>query len=84
MGSDQGYDDEKPVHRILLPTYDIARVPITNAQYQPFVEATGYDSPSHWQDGRIPKGLESHPVVRVSWRDAIAYCQWLMFLTIGK
>ena len=69
--------------RVELPDYAIARVPITNAQYQLFVEATGHEVPGHWEDNRPPKGLESHPVVYVSWRDAIAYCRWLSEVT-GK
>ena len=83
MGSEQVEDDEKPVHRVYLPTYAIARVPITNAQYRLFVEATDHQPPKHWPDGRIPKDLESHPVVEVTWHDAIAYCQWLSQVT-GK
>jgi formylglycine-generating enzyme required for sulfatase activity len=77
MGSEQGQDREKPVHKVDLARYWIARVPITNAQYHLFVEATGHRAPSHWDDGRVPRGLESHPVVNVSWRDAMAYCAWL-------
>lgn len=63
--------------------FQISRVPITNAQYAMFVKATKYQAPDHWQDGRIPKGLESHPVVNVAWYDAIAYCEWLSKMT-GK
>jgi formylglycine-generating enzyme required for sulfatase activity len=69
--------------QVKLPDYAIARVPITNAQYQLFVAATKQSTPKHWADGRIPKGLESHPVVNVSWHDAIAFCQWLSQVT-GK
>jgi formylglycine-generating enzyme required for sulfatase activity len=77
MGSDEGFDDEKPVHRVHLGRFLIARVPITNAQYRLFVEAAGHPAPGHWEDGRVPRGLESHPVVYVSWHDAMAYCRWL-------
>jgi formylglycine-generating enzyme required for sulfatase activity len=76
-----GSDDE--LHKVKLPAYAIARVPVTNAQYQLFVAAAGHPAPKHWPDGRIPKGLESHPVVNVSWRDAVAYCAWLRRAT-GK
>jgi formylglycine-generating enzyme required for sulfatase activity len=77
MGSEQGSDNEKPLHKIDLAHFWIARVPITNAQYHFFVEATDHPAPEHWDDGRVPRGLEAHPVVNISWHDAIAYCAWL-------
>lgn len=36
------WDDEKPQHRVHLPEYRIARVPVTVAQFGAFVAATGY------------------------------------------
>jgi formylglycine-generating enzyme required for sulfatase activity len=69
--------------QLTLPDYAIARVPITNAQYQLFMAATEQPAPKHWLEDRIPKGLESHPAVYVSWYDAVAYCQWLSQVT-GK
>jgi toxoflavin biosynthesis protein ToxD len=41
------------------------------------------DTTRHWQDGKIPRGYESHPVVYVSWHDARKYCEWLSGVT-GK
>ena len=84
MGSEKGpYDDEKPLHRIYLEQFQIARVPITNAQYLIFVEATDHERPEHWEDGKPPRGIASHPVVNVTWHDAMAYCAWLSQVT-GK
>jgi formylglycine-generating enzyme required for sulfatase activity/energy-coupling factor transporter ATP-binding protein EcfA2 len=82
MGSEQ-YGDEQPLHRVYLERFWIARVPITNAQYQLFVKATGHQPPGHWEEGRPPRELESHPVVNVTWFDALAYCRWLSEVT-GK
>jgi formylglycine-generating enzyme required for sulfatase activity len=81
MGSDKqkdplADDDETLQHRVYLPEYCIARVPVTNAQYLAFVKATGHKSPYHWQDGRVPDGKENHPVVNVSWRDTQGFCKW--------
>ena len=76
MGSDK-YDDEKPVHKLHLPEYQIARVPVTNAQYVIYIRDSGAKPPEHWRGGQVPQGKENHPVVYVSWFDAIAYCQWL-------
>lgn len=82
-GDRELYALQNPQHRASLPFYAIARVPITNAQYRLFVEATGRKAPEHWEDNYPPKGLESHPVVSVSWYDALAYCGWLSEVT-GK
>jgi len=83
MGSERGPEREKPVHRVHLERFQIARVPVTNAQYYLFIEATRHKPPSHWEDGKAPRGLESHPVTYVSWHDAMAYCRWLSETT-GK
>ena len=69
-----GEGDEQ--HVVNLPAYRIARCPVTNAQYKHFVDSTGCELPEHWEDGRIPKGKEQHPVVFVSWRDAMAFSEW--------
>jgi formylglycine-generating enzyme required for sulfatase activity len=56
-------DDEKPLHRVHLERFWIARTPVSNAQYQLFVEASGQEPPRHWENGRPPKGKESQPAV---------------------
>jgi len=88
MGSDpnkdqDAQDNEQPQHTLYLPDYYMAKTPVTNAQYAAFVEATGHRQPERWKQGKIPKGKEDHPVLWVSWRDSVAYCQWLAETT-GK
>jgi formylglycine-generating enzyme required for sulfatase activity len=51
--------------------------PVTNAQYAAFVQDTDHRKPEHWEDGKVPSSKEDHPVVYVSWRDAVAFCTWL-------
>ncbi len=77
MGSEEGYDNERPVHEVELSPFNISRYPVTNAQYKRFVDATGHRSPNHWEMGKIPEGKERHPVVFVSWQDATDFCTWL-------
>jgi formylglycine-generating enzyme required for sulfatase activity len=78
MGVDvEGKDGREYVRRVSLPEYKIARVLVTNAQYALYVHSTKAVPPEHWRGGDVPSGLENHPVVYVSWRDALAYCNWL-------
>ncbi len=88
MGSDPKKDEyarenEQPQHALSLPDYYMAKTPVTNTQYVAFVQASGYKPPEHWQNKQPPHGQENHPVVNVSWDDAVAYCRWLA-KTTGK
>jgi formylglycine-generating enzyme required for sulfatase activity len=78
MGSNKrrdqmAFDDEEPQHQITLPRYYMARYPVTVAQFRAFVEASGHEP----EDEDSLRGLPSHPVVNVTWYDALAYCDWL-------
>jgi formylglycine-generating enzyme required for sulfatase activity len=76
MGSDVTIDqgsqgDEWPSHRVSLPAYLIARYPVTVAQFAAFLADTKYDV-------HDPRNVcPNHPVVYVSWNNALAYCRWL-------
>ena len=77
MGSDpekddQAYSDEQPQHELTLPSYFMARYPVTVAQFRAFVEDQSYDF-ERWRWNTCA----NHPVVEVSWHEALAYCQWL-------
>lgn len=56
---------------------EIAKYPATNADYAQFVKATGHSAPRYWNGGEFPKGKDRHPVLWVSYDDALAYCEWL-------
>jgi formylglycine-generating enzyme required for sulfatase activity len=93
MGSDRrvdpkARDDEIPQHRVYLSEYYIGRFPVTVSQFESFVRATGYRTTAElgrdeftWRTPRrrgsniIDKA--NHPVTRVTWDDAVAFCAWL-------
>jgi formylglycine-generating enzyme required for sulfatase activity len=82
MGQDDGDREDRPAHEVDLPAYEIDKFEVTNADFAAFVEATGYESDGekldkkYWLDS-FKEGKENHPVVRVTWNDAVAYCEWV-------
>ena len=68
------FSNELPVQAVQVETgYAIAKHEITFSEYERFVEAAGYE----WTEGSNGVQRGSHPVVNVSWADAVAYTEWL-------
>ncbi len=69
MGSDrssdpQAHEDEMPAHSLRVTDYYIMRHPVTNAEYQQFIQATGHRAPLFWTNS-YPADKADHPVVGV-------------------
>lgn len=80
MGSDrsrdsQAHDDETPAHTLRVTDYFIMRNPVTNALYLQFTQETGHRTPLFWLKG-YPADKADHPVVGISFYDALAFCAW--------
>jgi formylglycine-generating enzyme required for sulfatase activity len=68
-----------------LPTFYLARYPVTNAQYQAFIDVGGYQNERWWRG--LAERIETpdastwpepnRPRTDVSWYEAMAYCRWL-------
>lgn len=59
-----------------LSDYYIDVYPVTNQDYLNFVKNTGYDCPSHWENGVFDDKIRDHPVVNVTYIDAENYARW--------
>ena len=74
MGSDNGKNDEKPVHTVYVDAFYMDVYPVTLGQYKTFLRATGHRDlpPMRKSYTRI----DLHPIMGVNWRDAMAYARW--------
>ncbi|MCE2401316.1 formylglycine-generating enzyme family protein [Candidatus Poribacteria bacterium] len=77
MGSKNGDRDEKPIHTVHLDAFYIDEHEITVGEYKKFIKATGHRALSDSVFRCSP--TDQHPVVSVSWHDAMAYAQ-----SVGK
>jgi formylglycine-generating enzyme required for sulfatase activity/predicted Ser/Thr protein kinase len=74
MGSNDD-DDEKPPHEVFLDGYWLGKTEVTVGQYKAFISDTGHESLSASVSKYSPS--DNHPVVYVSWDNAVAYFKWL-------
>jgi formylglycine-generating enzyme len=82
MGFEEGQDNERPVHRVWIDSFNIAVHQVTNSQYACYLAGTGVPPPPTWSDPDFDDPQQ--PVVSISWFDAVNYCEWLTSLASGK
>lgn len=99
MGNEE-FDSAKPVHEVSLSDFHIGKYPVTVRQYLAFVKETDSHHPEWMDEGsvyNIKTGNENHykklgkalmhpdhPIVGVSWKDAVAFCEWMNNQCEGK
>jgi formylglycine-generating enzyme required for sulfatase activity len=89
MGCDEGPEKHQPQHWVTVPAFYFDRFPVTNREYKLYVDATDHPVPHFnvsWCDTQgynwdpetrtFPDGRADHPVVLVTWQDALAYTTW--------
>jgi formylglycine-generating enzyme required for sulfatase activity len=78
MGSQNGV--ERPPHAVFVDTFEMDQLEVTNEDFEKFVAETGYVTDAEkagdtsWR--YWAKDKPQHPVVKVSWNDAKAFCEW--------
>jgi formylglycine-generating enzyme required for sulfatase activity len=82
MGADPQHDtdaadNEFPQHRVYVSEFYLGKYPVTNAQFDAFVTAAPAKLSARLAGWRLPTGQETHPVVNITWDEAVAFCQWL-------
>jgi formylglycine-generating enzyme required for sulfatase activity len=103
--------DRYEAHQVTVATFELARYPLTNAQWKLFIEDDGYtpdkewwddagrawllrdddaaeglepwqkrdykQHPELWHDDRFGIARPNHPVLGITWYEAVAFCRWL-------
>jgi len=75
MGSEDGQQDTRPLHRVHLSSYWLDRYEVTNARYRQCVEGGGCTPPKDrhaFEDSQHAQ----RPVTNITWSQARAFCQW--------
>ncbi len=79
MGSDHGI--ERPPHEVYVDAFEIDIFEVTNEAFERFVTETDYQTegekagePTTWRT--YAQDNPQYPVVKVTWNDAVAYCEW--------
>ncbi|MFZ5879760.1 MAG: SUMF1/EgtB/PvdO family nonheme iron enzyme [Chloroflexota bacterium] len=91
MGSEDGMDDEKPVHQVYLDAFYMDKYEVTNALYKACVDAgactmpwwpSAADKKRFWDgwlwldDYDSDPQFDDYPVIFVDWYQAQSYCEW--------
>jgi formylglycine-generating enzyme required for sulfatase activity len=69
------FENEGPVHTVTLDAFWMYQTEVTNAMYRLCVQASACEEPSNTRFFN-DEGYSDHPVVYVSWQDAVDYCEW--------
>ena len=81
MGSNMGNMDERPVHEVTVPAFELMRHEVTVAQYRSCVNAGACDAPrvadfSNWRPE--PSAVwDDYPINYVSWVNAKQFADWV-------
>jgi len=75
MGTEDGLQDARPLHRVHLSSYWFDKYEVTNARYQQCVEGGGCTPPKDRLTFEDPQRAQ-HPVTNITWNQARSFCIW--------
>ena len=78
MGSEGGDSDEKPVHRVTVMSFEMAKTEVTVGQYKACVDAGACAKPDTGREycNWGVSGRENHPINCINWAQAQAFAEW--------
>jgi formylglycine-generating enzyme required for sulfatase activity len=81
MGSNDGYDNEKPIHTVNISEFYMDKFEVTNHAYKKCVSAGKCNAPKRSNSVSKKKYYtdpfnNNHPVLHATWDDAEKYCIW--------
>jgi len=75
MGANKTGANYYPQHKVYLDSLYIDEYPVSNFMYGEFIKQTGYEPEGDWES-YFHEDNRDHPVINVSWNDALAYANW--------
>jgi len=76
MGENSGDEYQRPAHRVEVKPFFVDVHEVTCAEYEQFISATRYETPSGWRTQTCRDGESELPVTGINWYDARAYSVW--------
>ena len=74
-GVESKIEVEKPRRKIYLDSYSISIYPVTNIEYLSFLKSNNMNYSEEFEN--ICNTKPNHPIIDVSWDDALLYCDWI-------
>ena len=67
---------EQPVHTVTLDQFYMDATEVTVGRFRKFVNQSGYVYPGNWKNVAQYSPTDDHPMIYVTWWDAMAYAAW--------
>lgn len=73
MGSESGFESEKPVRKLEMSAFYMDETPVTYANFQDYLDDGGSET-RYWKYSSY--NIPDQPISGISWYHAINYCNW--------